>query len=146
MCVKVRSSKLISISLIDAALFVCFHCRQYSIKKTLVSNIDRLLAFAHGQELQCVCRTNIDKSYFIVYWIFIKVLLSGRDSRKSIAPPQGPTEPASKEMWQGEHAKKPSVTIKRSFFDCLLALFHFYFLHYDFEILGHKYRRYCTLH
>ena len=45
-------------------------------KKTLVSNIDRLLAFAHGQELQCVCRTNIDKSYFIVYWIFIKVLLS----------------------------------------------------------------------
>ena len=35
MCVKVRSSKLISISLIDAALFVCFHCRQYSIKKHL---------------------------------------------------------------------------------------------------------------
>ena len=34
MCVKVRSSKLISISLIDAALFVCFHCRQYSIKNT----------------------------------------------------------------------------------------------------------------
>ena len=95
-----------------------------TLLKTLVSNIDRLLAFAHGQELQCVCRTNIDKSYFIVYWIFIKVLL-GRDSRRSIAPPQGPTEPASKEMWQGEHAEKPSVTIKRSLFDCLLALVSF---------------------
>ena len=64
-----------------------------------------------GVAVHCVCWTDVDKSDSLsIVWIYGQVLFSGSGSRRSIAPPQGPTEPASKEMWQGEHAEKPSVT------------------------------------